>query len=65
MTQRELDLAVSKTLGEEISDISRRGFSLVDPDADYFDPDSDCQPPQVIDFDARFSGTTQSFFDTL
>lgn len=65
MTQRELDLAVSQTLGEEIADISHRGFSLVDPDADYFDPDSNCQPPQVIDFDARFSGTTQSLFDAL
>ena len=65
MTQRELDLAVSQSLGEDLSEISNRGFSLVDPDADYVDPDADCQPPQVIDFDGRFSGETQSFFDAI
>ena len=65
MTQRELDRAVAQTLGEDLSEISQRGFSLVDPNADYVDPDADCQPPQVIDFDGRFSGATQSFYDSL
>ena len=59
MTQNQLNLAVSNALGEEVSEIRRRGFSLIDPfDAD-FDYECDQQPPQVIDWDGP-SGASQS-----
>ena len=51
MTQSELDSAVSNLTGEDISEIRRRGFSLIDP----FDPDFDTEPddllPQMVDWD--------------
>ena len=59
VTQNQLNLAVSNALGEEVSEIRRRGFSLIDPfDAD-FDYECDQQPPQVIDWDGP-SGASQS-----
>lgn len=65
MTQFELNDAVSQATGEEINEIRQRGFSLIDLSESDFDPECDSGDPQVIDFDARFSGTTQSFFDLL
>ena len=65
MTQAELNDAVSQATGEEINAIRQRGFSLIDLSDLDFDPECDSSDPQVIDFDARFSGTTQSFFDLL
>lgn len=64
MTQRELDRAVANALGEDLHHIHQRGFSLVYPDHDNFDPDCDCQEPQVLDWDTPFQGgAVQSFFD--
>jgi hypothetical protein len=62
MTQYEIDQAVARTLGEEIRDVSKLGFSLLDPQAEFFDPECDAQDPQVLDWESC-SGqvTVQSF----
>ena len=65
MTQSELNRAVSQATGEDVSEIQQRGFSLVDafPD-DAFDLGEVGLPePQVVDWDAPFVGTTQSFYE--
>jgi hypothetical protein len=64
MTQAELNHAVSAATGEDVHEICLRGFSLVDSTKDAFD-ECDLQDPQVIDWDARFAGTTQSFHESL
>ena len=51
MTQAQIDRAVSRALGEDVRAIHQRGFSLVDPDNDNFDPECDSQEPQMIDWD--------------
>lgn len=38
MTRHELHVAVARATGEDLREIRRRGFSLVDPHADRFDP---------------------------
>lgn len=63
MTQSDINNAVSRALGEDLRHISQRGFSLIDLGNDDFDPDCDCLDPQVIDFDAPYAGTTQSFHE--
>jgi hypothetical protein len=65
MTQTELNHAVSQATGDDLSDVSRLGFSLVDLGDANFDDECDCQDPQVIDWDAPFAGTTHSFHETL
>jgi len=64
MTQSELNTAVSKALGEDVSDLNLE-FSLVDPARDDFDFEPDQFAPQVYDWDAPFSGTTQPFHQTI
>ena len=61
MTQSELNRAVSLATGESFCEIDSRGFSLVDPGNNNIDSENDCQDPQMIDWDAPYSGTTQSF----
>jgi hypothetical protein len=65
MTQSELNHAVSQATGDDVRDISRLGFSLVDQNDRNFDTECDCQDPQVIDWDAPFEGTTQSFLESF
>jgi hypothetical protein len=65
MTQSELNYAVSQATGDDVQDISRLGFSLVDQHDTNFDCENDCQDPQVIDWDAPFAGTTQSFLESF
>ena len=50
MTQRDLDCAVASATGEDLFEIRRRGFSIVDPGA-RFDPEPDLRPHQVLDWD--------------
>jgi hypothetical protein len=54
MTQQDLDLQVASTLGEDVREIRRRGFSIADPLEVAFDPDPDDYPsaPQVVDWDS-------------
>ena len=62
MTQFEIDQAVARTLGEDLSEIKNFGFSLLDPQVEFFDPECDGQEPQVLDWDASpFEAGTQSF----
>ena len=62
MTQFQIDQAVARTLGEDIRDVSKLGFSLLDPQVEFFDPECDCQDPQVLDWDGSIDGATvQSF----
>ena len=51
MTQFEIDQAVAKTLGEEMQSVRAIGFSLLDPQEEFVDPECDCQEPQVLDWD--------------
>ena len=51
MTQSQIDRAVSRALSEDVHGIHQRGFSLVDPDNDDFDPECDSQKPQMINWD--------------
>ncbi len=51
MTQQQLDELVAKVTGEEIRNIRRRGFSIVDPKVICFDPETDLRSPQFIDWD--------------
>jgi len=51
MTQKELHAAVATATGESRSEIRRRGFSMVDPQEDRFDPEPDQLIPQMIDWD--------------
>ena len=62
MTQSEIDNAVARTLREDISEVQEFGFSLLEPDVEFCDPECDCQEPQVLDWDAApFESGTQSF----
>ena len=51
MTQHQLDREVATTLGEDIREVSRRGFSIADPADVYFDPEPDLLMPNIIDWD--------------
>ena len=61
MTQQELNVAIAKATGEELSEIQRHGFSLVDPSNTDFDPEPNDLPPQVIDWESDHDDTV-SFF---
>ena len=64
MTQFEIDAAVSRSLGENIHDISKVGFSLLDPQIEFFDPECDSQDPQVLDWDGSAGRVSvQSFYE--
>ncbi|MCA9124972.1 MAG: hypothetical protein KDB11_32570 [Planctomycetales bacterium] len=51
MTQSQLDRQIARATGEDLREIQRRGFSLADPAETNFDPEPDCLPPQIIDWD--------------
>lgn len=48
--QEDLDRDVALATGEDLSVIRTRGFSLLNPDAD-FDPEPDQLTPQIVDWD--------------
>ena len=64
MTQFEIDQAVAETLGEEIHNVQCHGFSLLDPQEEFFDPECDCQEPQVLDWDGD-TPAVQSFLSVV
>ena len=64
MTQAQIDRAVSRALGEDVRAIHQRGFSLVDPDNDNFDPECDSQEPQMIDWD-NLDGPSMPFLNAI
>ena len=50
-SQQEIDWAVAAATGEELHVIRSHGFSLIDLESDYFDPEPDWLPPQTVDWD--------------
>lgn len=50
-SQRDVNRAVATATGEDLQVIRSRGFSLVDPHNDNFDPEPDLRPPQYVDWD--------------
>ena len=50
MSPRALHAAIARATGEDIREIRRRGFSIVNPGA-RFDPEPDRRPHQVLDWD--------------
>ncbi len=50
MTQNQIDRLVAEATGEDLREIQRIGFGLVDPDIVNFDPEP-YLPPQIIDWD--------------
>jgi hypothetical protein len=51
MTQQQLDREVANKMGESVSTIRRRGFSLFTP-LTIFDPDAEeMAQPQILDWD--------------
>ena len=65
MTQSELNRAVSEATGEDVNEISLRGFSLVDPVGGDLEFEAEQFAAQVYDWDARFTGTTQPFYESF
>lgn len=65
MTQQELESEVAQSLGEDIREIRRRGFSIADPLEVNFDPEPDDFPsaPQVVDWDAADAERRKGSFD--
>ncbi|WP_437222702.1 hypothetical protein SH661x_002902 [Planctomicrobium sp. SH661] len=51
MTQCDLNTAVAQATGEELREIRRRGFSVVDLSETRFDPEPDILTPQMVDWD--------------
>ncbi len=50
MNQRELNRAVARATGEDLAEISRRGFSIADPAVIGFDPEPS-ELAETIDWD--------------
>ncbi len=57
MTQSQIDRAVARAMDADIQDVRDLGFSLLDPAVEFFDPDCDCQPAQVLDWDGPAGNT--------
>ncbi|EAQ80677.1 hypothetical protein [Blastopirellula marina] len=51
MTQNQIDRLVAETLGENLRDIQRLGFTLISPDQDDLNEESVEYLPQVLDWD--------------
>ena len=65
MTQSEIDQAVAHALGEDLREINRLGFTLLDPHVPFFDPECDVQDPQAIDWDASSGAPTVKSFHNI
>lgn len=62
MTQQDLDSAVAIATGEDVSEIRRRGFSVVEPFVNNFESESNDLPPNIIDWDELELYRTIAFF---
>ena len=60
MTTQEINAAVAKATGEDISLISNLGFSVVDPCVIDFDFEPNDMPASMIDWDSPYVGDTIS-----
>ena len=50
MSSRALYAAIARATGDDVREIRRRGFSIVNPGA-RFDPEPDRRPHQILDWD--------------
>jgi hypothetical protein len=50
MPRKELERQIARHTGEDLCEIRRLGFSLIDLTDDDFDPQPD-YPPQMVDWD--------------
>ena len=57
-TQFEVNAAVAKATGEDISLISNLGFSVVDPCLIDFDFEPNDMPASMVDWDSPYPGDT-------
>ncbi len=51
MSQQELESAVARATGETMRTIRRRGFSIIDPSEQDFDPEPNLLRAQMVDWD--------------
>lgn len=51
MTQTQLDAAIARATGDDLTTIQRQGFSLLQPDSDSRHQIDDDRDPLVIDWD--------------
>lgn len=63
MTQSELELAVAEVTGEDVLDIVRRGFSLVESLCYEALTREHDVCPRLIDWDSQLAGATMTFDD--
>lgn len=48
MTQRDVNQAVARATGEDLSEIERRGFSIVEPGASELDDEPYTEPRDIL-----------------
>ena len=65
MKRRDLESAVAAATGEDVHEIRRRGFSLLNLRDRDFDPEPDNLPPQAIDWDRVDQQRTRSVFEQV
>jgi hypothetical protein len=58
MTTQELNAAIAKATGEDISLINNLGFSVVDPFLIDFDFEPNDMPASMVDWDSPYVGDT-------
>ena len=65
MKRRDLESAVAAATGEDVQEIRRRGFSILNLRERDFDPEPDNQLPQAIDWDRVDQQRSHSFFEQV
>jgi hypothetical protein len=58
MTTQELNAAIAKATGEDISLINNLGFNEVDPFLIDWDPEPNDMPASMVDWDSPYVGDT-------
>ena len=65
MKRRDLELAVAEATGEDVQEIRRRGFSILNLRERDFDPEPDNLLPQSIDWDWLDQQRHRSVFEQV
>jgi len=65
MKRRDLESAVAAATGEDVHEIRRRGFSLLNLRDRDFDPEPDNLRPQAIDWDRLDQQRHRSVFEQV
>lgn len=61
MTQTQLDAAIARATGDDLTTIQRQGFNLLQPDSDSRHQIDDDRDPLVIDWDALDAARAAGF----